>query len=149
LLCNPIQHEHVVSLPDGGCALQLYDTHVVTARPTGELVLTSGGFGHSTATQKSIAAALQLFGLTLIVSDEDRTSWSVSDGARFLRRFADGLVVPPNPQYPGLARAKRLLNNYQRRDTAAEQGDDVEMGDGQDAPRRGGRGGRGQRYTPY
>jgi hypothetical protein len=60
-----------------------------------------------TATQKSINGALNLFGLKLLVSPSDPTAWSVSDGRAFLKRFEDGMIVPPLGA-PGPGRALAL-----------------------------------------
>ncbi len=167
------QFERVVTLADGSVALKFHDTALVTARPSGELVLDSGGYTHSArdvlcrhhsaaplsrlrarartqkATQKSLAGALALFGLTLSASGDAPTAWSVSDGRAFLRRFTDGMTVPPGVP-PGPARARKLAAAYRHEAPGAEEGGDDEMDTGDARDRGRGRGGaRGARYTPY
>ena len=117
------QFERVKRLEDGSVALYFHEAAVVTARPDGSLVLDSAGHQHSKATQKSIAGALALFGLTLrslpdtspaaaATSDGKRNAfvWQVSDGKHLLRRFADGMVLPPAPG--SKSRAQLLLDSY-------------------------------------
>ncbi len=96
-----------------------------------------------TATQKSINGALGAFGLKLVVSPADPTVWSVSDGARFLRRFEDGMVVPPLGA-PGPARALALAAAHGDAEAAAAAGFGGGRGGGWGGgPGRGGGGGRG------
>ena len=85
----------------------------------------SAGHQHSKATQKSIGGALALFGLMLKCQPDTAPGaragdvvWQVSDGQRLLRRFTDGLVLPPPPAHQP-NRAQLLLDNYPRASAAA------------------------------
>ena len=62
----------------------------------GTVVLNSGGHS-SIVTFNSINCALNSFGmkLTMAPAPPGERSWSVSDGARFLKRFEDGMVRTP------------------------------------------------------
>ena len=112
------KYECVKPTGDGGAALYFHETAVCTAKPDGSVVLDSGGHVHSKATQKSIAGALALFGLTLKALRDPKNgdmTWHVSDGKAFLRRFTDGMVLPPPPPtHAGgqQTRAQMLMRNY-------------------------------------
>jgi hypothetical protein len=118
LLALP-QFERVATQPDGSVSLFFNDTAVVTVRPDSSVVCDSAGHQHSKATQKSIGGALALFGLTLKCQPDTAPGaragdvvWQVSDGQRLLRRFTDGLVLPPPPPSHQPSRAQLLLQSY-------------------------------------
>jgi hypothetical protein len=141
-----------------GSAVLSYDSYaIVTALPSGELVLDSGG---AAEVQASMEEALSLFGLKLSASAADASAWSVSDGRAFLKRFEDGMVVPCLSQ-PGPGRALALLADHGDEDAKAELEAMGGLGGGAAAQGFGGRGGRGgfgggrgrgrgpPRYSPY
>jgi hypothetical protein len=115
----PPQFERVATQPDGTVSLFFNDTAVVTVRLDSSVVCDSAGHQHSKATQKSIGGALALFGLTLKCQPDTAPGaragdvvWQVSDGQRLLRRFTDGLVLPPPPPSHQPSRAQLLLQSY-------------------------------------
>ena len=153
------QHESLSRGEDGSAVLSYDGYPVVSAAPSGELTLDSGG---SAEVQPSIEEALALFGLKLSASPADATAWSVSDGRAFLRRYEDGMIVPCLSQ-PGMRRALALAAAHGDDDAAAElramgglNGGASGAGFGGGRGRGGGYGfggrGRGRgppRYAPY
>jgi len=110
---------------EGTLILRLRDTDVVKVWPSGELQLSSGGYA-TALTARCLEAALGVLGLKLL-TDAATGEWRVSDGRALLRRFEDGMRVPPSPVVPD--RAARFAAAY-----------------GGEAPGRG----RGKgRYMPY
>lgn len=142
---------------DGSAVLSYDSCAIVTALPSGELVLDSGGVAE---VQASMEEALSLFGLKLSASAADASAWSVSDGRAFLKRFEDGMIVPCLSQ-PGPGRALALLADHGDEDAKAELEAMGGLGGGAAAQGFGGRGGRGgfgggrgrgrgpPRYSPY
>ncbi|GIL42041.1 hypothetical protein Vafri_108 [Volvox africanus] len=92
--------------------MRFHKTDVVTVRPNGDVVLTSGGYRTRT-TFLSVQEALQPLGLTVHSSleGEGRGEWSVGgpDGSR--TPWQDGMVVPATGK-ADRGRGQRLLAAY-------------------------------------
>ncbi|GIL42039.1 hypothetical protein Vafri_108, partial [Volvox africanus] len=96
----------------GNVCMRFHKTDVVTVRPNGDVVLTSGGYRTRT-TFLSVQEALQPLGLTVHSSleGEGRGEWSVGgpDGSR--TPWQDGMVVPATGK-ADRGRGQRLLAAY-------------------------------------
>ncbi|GIL74285.1 hypothetical protein Vretimale_2036 [Volvox reticuliferus] len=96
----------------GNVCMRFHKTDVVTIRPNGDVVLTSGGYRTRT-TFLSVQEALQPLGLTVHSSQggEGRVEWSVGgpDGSR--TPWEDGMVVPATGE-ADRGRGQRLLAAY-------------------------------------
>lgn len=68
------------------------EEEVLIVRPSGEIVLTSNG---STRAEVLTTLNQALGALDIKVKASDAGDWIVTDGGRFMKKFTDGMVIPP------------------------------------------------------
>lgn len=135
---------------DGSLRLRWKGYEVLSVSFDGALTL-YGGPERGLPAQGVLSDALGVLGLKLLVSP---AGWSVSDGAKLLKRFEDGVTLPPPKlgSEEGLPRAMRLRRAYGDPLQPGEEPPGAQRSGG--GRRRGGSGGgggdgRGRRYSPY
>lgn len=114
-------HEEVFKDDNGDVVLTLHGIEIVRAKHSGEMVLHCGSLRGYTL-RRAIGEALQLFGLELREPQVPslQGELNVTDGYSFLRRFTDGMNVPPLGQ-PGPGRAEVLLETMTKRIATEKQ----------------------------
>ncbi len=141
---------------------------------TGELVLDAGGSREDKAFS-FLGSVLARVGLRLLrLNANDPSEWTVSDGKKFLKRFSDGMKVPPLPGEAPNSRRDTLLEgalgDLRRADGGGGKGgkgkggkgntggggfgssysnNNSSSGKGGYGGRGGGKGGKGYRHNPY
>ena len=108
-------HEEVWQEQSGDSVLALHGIEIVRAKASGEIVLHSGNLRGGTLL-RSIGDALRLLGFELRDQQQQSANgdWNVTNGRGFLRRFHDGMVIPPLGQ-AGPGRAQVMLETMRQR----------------------------------